>query len=220
MNIQLNILTKIQNDTNELIKSHVFPSIQQLVEHKIKEEKEKFFDNTNILGDIFPKPIGTGLFRSCGHCSRCKHRIIDSDFISAHNNIGFTVEGLESDEYILLCTALGKDNEGLFIQEFGRNDPRKGYIKNYQTFNNGRGVYTSNYGSMLWLGMKGPNPVEVQITSKGSYPLTQEFINYYNLYIQLCNSIPNNPNMNNVGNNILSIYQSNNPKASELFLFL
>ena len=38
---------------------------------KIKEETGKYLDNTDILWDIFPKPIGNSLFRSCGNCHHC-----------------------------------------------------------------------------------------------------------------------------------------------------
>ena len=37
MEVQQNILKKIKNDTNDLLKSQIFPSISELIEVKMKE---------------------------------------------------------------------------------------------------------------------------------------------------------------------------------------
>ena len=67
----MELLQKIKQDTNDLLKSQIFPSISEFIDLKIKEETDKFLDNADILEDIFPKPIGNSLFRSCGSCHRC-----------------------------------------------------------------------------------------------------------------------------------------------------
>ena len=72
MNPQEKILNEIGKASKELIQSKISPLIDQLVTTKINQETDKFFESVNILGDIFPKPEDSGLFRFCGSCCKCK----------------------------------------------------------------------------------------------------------------------------------------------------
>src|SRR6056300_64440 len=113
MEVQKNILFKIRDETEKHLKGELLPLISDLVITKMKEESDKFFDKTNILGDIFPKPIGSGLFRTCGKCCRCTRTneeiVFNEDYLKKCNEIKVSSENynLRNDEYILVCSAYG-----------------------------------------------------------------------------------------------------------------
>lgn len=218
MEVQKNILSKIRDETGEHLKSEIFPLISQLVETKMKEESEKFLDGTNILGDVFPKLVGSGLFRTCGKCCVCKENSQGdwSGWSDAANSTEFNTDGLNDDEYILLCSGYGI-NPGRYPVERCYDGGKNLWKPLCEV----RGEYLTNYGSIINLykyHSKGPN---ISIYHKGENMLTQEFITYYNNYIDYSAS---NLRTDNYGSkrlthndlkNIITTYNQYNPKASE-----
>src|SRR6056300_1175401 len=144
MEVQKNILFKIRDETEKHLKGELLPLISDLVITKMKEESDKFFDKTNILGDIFPKPIGSGLFRTCGKCCVCKKNsqgLPGSGFSKAANGAGFSTDELKKDEYIILCSGYGMMN---------RYPAEMYHVKGVQMWkakDEIRGEYITNYGS-------------------------------------------------------------------------
>ena len=229
MEVQQNILKKIKNDTNDLLKSQIFPSISELIEVKMKEETDKFFEKTNILGDIYPKPIEThGYFSFCGNCDLCNgiyqknnggkdYEYWKKECVKTISDVIDEYSGkLYDDEYILLCS--------------------RRYI-----YNNKSNYYYSNYGRLCWISPHCSHPGSIQIVSERwlnrcvmhgndgrcgrAQPILSEYFNERILltdeYINLLNTI--NLNYDNQSfnyhlfNKLIHIYRRFNPKASELY---
>ena len=158
MEVQNNILSKIKDETEQHLKDELFPLISQLVENKMKEESDKFFDETNILGDVFPKLIGSGLFRTCGKCCRCTRTneeiVFNEDYLKeCAYKIGVSSENynLRNDEYILVCSAYGYLHECYPLGISYTNDRVSGTKKTLVVKDHFRGEYLTNYGSLIYL---------------------------------------------------------------------
>ena len=218
MDVQQTILKTIKNDTNDLLKSHIYPSISQLIELKMKEETDKFLSVTNILGDVFPKPIGTGMFRCCGKCCRCLET--NSQFTEAYinecNKIQYKqTSQLRDDEYILLCSGYGRHNEcSPVIDPSGH---RKTYIVN-KAF---RGEYITNYGSVVALHSNNGRDHSLHVYYSNTQLLTGEFIIYYIDFINYSSSHLRDDGWGRLTHtaleNKIKEFNRYNPKASELY---
>jgi len=226
MEVQKNILSKIKDETEQHLKGELLPLISDLVETKMKEESDKFFDKTNILGDIFPKLISLGLFRTCGKCCRCTRKntelIFDDDYIKKCNENGVSSENynLRNDEYILLCSAYGYLHECYPLDISYTSDRVSGTKKILVVKNNFRGEYITNYGSIIYL-YKDQRGTRYNIYHEGKNMLSQEFITYYNNYIDYSSShlrkdgYGSSRLTHNDLKNIVKSYDQYNPKASE-----
>jgi len=225
MDVQQNILRNIKNDTNDLLKSHIYPSISQLIELKMKEETDKFLSATNILGDVFPKPNGTGMFRCCGKCCRCLET--NSKFTEAYINECNKIQcnqtsQLRDDEYILLCSAYGRADECYPVIEGVSNRPT-GTIKTYSVNTTLRGEYLTNYGSVVNIHTNNGRDYSLNVNYSNTQLLTEEFIIYYIDFIHYSSSGIRNDSYgtqrltHTALENKIKEYNSYNPKASELY---
>lgn len=216
MEAQNAILTKIKNETEQQLQSQILPLLSQLVNNKIKEESDKFFEKTNILGDIFPKPKGSGLFRTCGKCCVCKENSkgLTDSFSKAANSVRFSTDQFKPDEYILLCSGYGKH-----IQRY----PVEMRSDTWTKSNECRADYITNYGSIVNLYFYHRNGPNITIHKKGNNILTQEFITHYNEFINYSASGLRNDNygskeLNHIDlANIIGTYNEYNPKSSEIY---
>lgn len=227
MEVQKNILSKIKDETEQHLKDELFPLISQLVENKMKEESDKFFDETNILGDVFPKLIGSGLFRTCGKCCRCTRTneeiVFNEDYLKeCAYKIGVSSENynLRNDEYILVCSAYGYLHECYPLGISYTNDKISGTKKMLVVKDHFRGEYLTNYGSLIDL-YKDNRGARYNIYHEGQNMLTQEFITYYNKYIDYSathlrkDGYGSGRLTHNDLKNIITTYNQYNPKASE-----
>ena len=220
MEVQKNILSKIKDETEQHLKGELFPLISQLVENKMKEETDKFFDETNILGDVFPKLVGSGLFRTCGKCCICEQNNQGDwcGWSDAANSTDFITDKLKDDEYILLCSGYGNNTERYPVERC--YDGKKNLWK---PLNEVRGEYITNYGSIINLYKYHRNGPNISIYHEGQNMLTQEFITYYNKYIDYSASSLRTDNYgskrltHNDLKNIITTYNQYNPKASEIY---
>ena len=121
---------------------------------------------------------------------------------------------LKKDEYIILCSGYGMMNR-YPAEMYHVNGEQRWKAKDEI-----RGEYITNYGSIINLHKHYREP-SIYIYHKGENMLTQEFILYYNEYIQVSNlsiSRDSSYNINEIHNKILTIisnYNQYNPKASE-----
>lgn len=227
MEVQKNILSKIKDETDQHLKGELFPLISQLVETKMKEERDKFFDETNILGDVFPKLVGSGLFRTCGKCCRCTRTneeiVFNEDYLKeCAYKIGVSSENynLRNDEYILVCSAYGYLHECYPLGISYTNDRVSGTKKTLVVKDHFRGEYLTNYGSIIYL-YKDQRGTRYNIYHEGQNMLSQEFITYYNNYIDYSSShlrkdgYGSSRLTHNDLKNIVKTYDQYNPKASE-----
>lgn len=228
MEVQQNILSKIRNETKQHLQSEIFPLISQLVENKMKEESSKFFEKTNILGDIFPKPIGSGIFKACGKCCRCLReneelKLTDINSLNKCPGLGIqSKSNLRSDEYIFLCSGYGNLCECFpidVIYQYTNAGCNNGII----TKDNFRGVYITNYGTIIELHKNRHSDITITTYHTGQNMLTQEFITYYNNYIDYSASGLRTDNYGSKRLNhndlkyIIDTYNEYNPKASEVY---
>ena len=224
----MDLLQKIKQDTNDLIKSQIFPSISEFIELKIKEETGKYLDNTDILWDIFPKPIGNSLFRSCGNCHHCIGSpggcsyFNDEKMIEEFNKLGFKINGLKSDEYILICSSVG------FSTNINGSNHRESYLvqKNkkmeFIRTDIGEEVLITNYGSLIHLRVN-KNDAYSEIVYKNirEYPLIIDEIYYYNKIVYLLRT--GMLTQNNIRawisklNMVISMFDLYNPKVHGLY---
>ena len=226
MEVQKNILSKIRDETEQHLKGELFPLISDLVMTKMKEESDKFFNKTNILGDIFPKPIGSGLFRTCGKCCRCTRTneeiVFNEDYLKKCNEISVSSENynLRNDEYILVCSAYGYLHECYPLNISYNSDMTRGTKKMLVLKDNFRGEYLTNYGRLIYL-YKNNRSTRYNIYHGGQNMLTQEFITYYNNYIDYSathlrkDGYGSSRLTHNDLKNIITTYDQYNPKASE-----
>lgn len=225
MEVQHKILSKIKKDTNDLLLSQIFPSISELIEVKMREETDKFFKKTNILGDMFPKPSEYhGHFSFCGACDLCNGKYHSNEGIDnikwkedCINSISTVIDEhsvkLYDDEYILLCS--------------------RRYI-----YDNNSNYYYSNYGRLCWTSQHNGH---LYITSEKwlnrcvmygnnghggrAKPVLSEHFNKEILltieYINLLNTLDlTNYNKDfdyHLFNKLIHVYRSFNPKASDIY---
>ena len=229
MDVQQNILRTIKNDTNDLLKSHIYPSISQLIELKMKEETDKILSATNILGDVFPKPNGTGMFRCCGKCCRCLETgsIFTEAYINECNKIQYKQDKhnitsqLRDDEYILLCSAYGCLDVCYPVKEC---TDATGTRKTYHVREELRGEYITNYGSVVSLHSNYSTKHSLHIYYSNTQLLTEEFIIYYIDFIHYSSSGMRKDDSRGTQrlthtqlDKKIKEYNSYNPKASELY---
>ena len=229
MEAQNAILTKIKNETEQQLQSQILPLLSQLVNKKIEEESEKFFEKTNILGDIFPKPIGSGIFKACGKCCRCTSTntelVFNEDYLNKCHEIRISSENfhLRNDEYILVCSAYGYLPECYPLCISYTMDSISGTNKILIVNDNFRGIYITNYGSIIYLDKNMQSDLTITTYHTGQNMLTQEFITYYNNYIDYSASGLRTDNYgskrltHNDLEKIIDTYKKYNPKASELY---
>ena len=135
MEIQDKILKEISIKSKELIQNEIVSYINNLVDLKLGKEKEKFYDETNILGDIFPKLENGGF---CGKCRLCnkdsEYYKLYSDSDKIYYNEKWKEEcsissykiseqcKLYDDEYIILCSRRynGDQNNTHYYTNYGR----------------------------------------------------------------------------------------------------
>ena len=219
MEAQNAILTKIKNETEQQLQSQILPLLSQLVNNKIKEESDKFFEKTNILGDIFPKPKGSGLFRTCGKCCVCKENSkgLTDSFSKAANSVGLTTDKFKPDEYILLCSGYGLLHSCYPVEMY---HDEKG-TQMWRKSNECRGDYITNYGSIVNIYVYHRNRPNITLHQMGHNMLTQEFITHYNKFINYSASHVGNDNSKKLTHfelaNIIGTYNEYNPKSSEIY---
>lgn len=220
MEAQNAILTKIKNETEQQLQSQILPLLSQFVNNKIKEESDKFFEKTNILGDIFPKPKGSRLFRTCGKCCVCKENSkgLYANFSNAANSVGFSTDQFKPDEYILLCSGYGVLNSCYPVEMYNHKGTQM-----WRKSNECRGDYITNYGSIVNLYLYHRNGPNVTIHQMGHNMLTQEFITQYNKFINysasgLRSDGQGQRKLNHIDlANIIGTYNEYNPKSSEVY---
>ena len=215
------ILGKTKKDLNELLINTIYPSISDLITLKLKEECDKFIENTNneiknninsticdlidvgikkekenhlkkfnLNGSVFPKPIGSGLFRYCGKCCFCSETPDErkNGLMKEYNKLNCKINQLKNDEYFFICSGLcisgdryGNGMRGL-IEWYGYNKP-DGYHVTFRPSNSCSEIFVTNYGSIITLcinmnGLNDPN-----IKRIGNNPITQQCITSFNKYI-------------------------------------
>jgi uncharacterized protein YoxC len=256
------ILRKTKEDLNELLINTIYPSISDLITIKIKEECNKFIENTNneiknninstirdlidvgikkekenhlkkfnVNGSVFPKPIGSGLFRYCGKCCFCsgipderKHGLMEE-----YNKLS-CVTRLKSDEYFFICSGLcigghryGEGRRGLIeINEY--NDSKGLHHIKYYPSNSCNEIFVTNYGSIIQLSIDMGGLKEPCIKKIGNNPITQTCITIINNNIKKkCDSdfYKNDGNLyynpSDIIKDFIETYDSLNPRASELY---
>jgi hypothetical protein len=240
MEVQDTILKKIKKDTNDILKSQIFPSISELIELKMKEETDKFFEKTNILGDSFNKPIETyGFFSFCGNCDLCKgvHHMSEGhnppskacdewkkeciNSVNTCKEIDSSTESrkLYEDEYILLCSRRvirdgGHGYSCYYYTNYGRVCAyRGGHVEQkirIETRDRG-GTNPSMYSN-------GSNYVISEYFDE-KILLTSEFINILNKIDFILRQYGQNGGAFNykLFNQLMHIYRKFNPKASDLY---
>ena len=185
----------------------------------------KFFEKTNILGDVFPKPSENhGHFSFCGVCDLCNGKYHSYEGIDnikwkedCINSISTVIDEnsvkLYDDEYILLCSWR--------------------YI-----YDNNSNYYYSNYGRLCWTSQHNGH---LYITSEKwlnrcvmygndghggrAKPVLSEHFNKEILltieYINLLNTLDlTNYNKHfdyHLFNKLIHVYRSFNPKASDIY---
>ena len=62
----------------------------------------------NVSGSVFPKPIGSGLFRYCGKCCFCSETPDErmDGLMKEYNKLNCKTSQLKSDEYFFICSVL------------------------------------------------------------------------------------------------------------------
>lgn len=254
------ILGKTKKDLNELLINTIYPSISDLITIKLKEECDKFIENTNneiknninsticdlidvgikkekenhlkkfnVNGSVFPKPIGSGLFRYCGKCCFCSETPHErkNGLMKEYNKLNCKINQLKNDEYFFICSGLcisgdiyGNGMRGL-IECKGYNKP-DGYHYTFLPSNSCGEIFVTNYGSIIILsidmqGLKDPN-----IKRIGNNPITQQCITTFNKYIiekldaDFYKGERGNP-ICDILKDLIETYDILNPVASELY---
>ena len=226
---------KFIENTNDEIKNNINSTICDLIDVGIKKEKENHLKKFNVNGSVFPKPIGSGLFRYCGKCCFCSETPDErkNGLMKEYNKLNCKINQLKNDEYFFICSGLcvggnryGEGMRGLIeVNEY--NDKGLHHIK-YHPSNSCNEIFVTNYGSIIILsidmqGLKDPN-----IKRIGNNPITQQCITTLNKYIieKLYSDFYKNDGQFRIngGNPICDIlkdfietYDSLNPVASELY---
>jgi len=178
---------KFIENTNDEIKNNINSTIRDLIDVGIKKEKENHLKNFNVTDQVFPKPIGSGLFRYCGKCSFCSD-IPDErkiKLMEEYNKLSCKIDQLKNDEYFFICSGLcvsgnryGEGMRGL-IEWRGHYKP-DGYSETFHRSNCCNEIFVTNYGSIIQLSidmieLKGP-----YIIRRGNNPITQKCITILN----------------------------------------
>jgi len=227
MEIQNKILEEISLKSKELIQNEIVPYINNLVDLKLGEEKEKFYDETNILGDIFPK-------RTDGFCGNCHLCNLNSEYYKQQNG-GYSDRykkwkeecssicslkisescKLYDDEYIILCSRRyeGNSNRTYYYTNYGRLcfiQPKDFWI------------YTSDRGGSnhMMYGNDGQCGRARGVVSEyfdKKVLLTNEYIDILNTVDLILNNGSGQYFDFHLFNKLIHIYKKYNPKASEIY---
>ena len=142
--------------------------------------------------------------------------------IEEFNKLGFKINGLKSDEYILICSSVG------FSTNMNGSNHRESYLvqKNkkmeFIRTDIGEEVLLTNYGSLIHLRVN-KNDAYSEIVYKNirEYPLIIDEIFYYNKIVYLLRtSIITNNNTRawiNKLNTVIEMFDLYNPKAHGLY---
>lgn len=260
------ILRKTKEDLNEVLIKTIYPSISELITIKLKEECDKFIENTNdgiknninsticdlidlgikkekennlkkfnVSGPVFPKPIGSGLFRYCGTCCFCSG-IPDerkNGLMKEYNKLNCKISELKDDEYFFICSGLcvsgsryGEGMRGLIEWNGYKTD---GYHETFHRSNSCSEIFVTNYGSIIQLSINMRGLRDPYIIRIGSRPITQKCITALNniiikkLYSDFYKNDGNfginggiNP-ISDILKDFIETYDSLNPSASELY---
>ena len=227
MEIQDKILKEISIKSKELIQNEIVPYINNLVDLKLGKEKEKFYDETNILGDIFPKR--TNGF--CGNCHLCnlnseyyKQSGYDSETYDKWKKECIKINSckigehckLYDDEYIILCSRIFRHNHGsYYYTNYGRLCFDQ-YCGNY-----GIQIYTHKWRDKITMygsdGCGGRNPGVISEYFDKKVLLSNEYIDILNTVDLMTYSGSGHYFNTHLFNKLIHIYKKYNPKASEIY---
>lgn len=177
---------KFIENTNDEIKNNINSTIRDLIDVGIKKEKENYLKKFNVNRSVFPKPIGSGLFRYCGKCCFCgipderKHGLMEE-----YNKLNCKISELKGDEYFFICSGLcvggnryGEGMRGL-IEVNGYNKP-DGYHETFHPSNCCNEIFVTNYGSIIQLSINMSGLQDPYIIRRGGHPITQNSITIIN----------------------------------------
>lgn len=222
---------KFIENTNDEIKNNINSTIRDLIDVGIKKEKENYLKKFNVNVSVFPKPIGSGLFRYCGKCGLCSGTPDERKIklMEEYNKLNCKISELKDDEYFFICSGLcvggnryGEGRRGL-IEWRGSNQP-DGYHEYFHRSNSCSQIFVTNYGSIikLYINMSGlGDPYIIRI---GNNPITQICITILNNHvIKKCDSdfFKNDGkygyNPTDIIRQLIETYDSSNPCGSELY---
>ncbi len=228
MEIQDKILKEISIKSKELIQNEIVPYINNLVDLKLGKEKEKFYDETNILGDIFPKRING----FCGNCHLCnlnseyyKQSGYDSETYDKWKEECIKINSckigehckLYDDEYIILCSRRyeGNNKQTYYYTNYGRLCFDQ-YYGNY-----GIQIYTHRWRDKITMygsdGCGGRNPGVISEYFDKKVLLSNEYIDILNTVNLITYSGSGHYFNTHLFNKLIHIYKKYNPKASEIY---
>jgi len=174
--------------TNNEIKNNINSSICDLIDVGIKKEKENYLKKFNVIRSVFPKPIGSGLFRYCGKCCLCRGTPDEkkNGLMEEYNKLNCKISELKGDEYFFICSGLcvggnryGEGMRGLIeVSEY--NDSKGLHHINYYPSKSCSEIFMTNYGSIiqLYITMRGLG--DPFIIRRGCHPITQNSITIIN----------------------------------------
>jgi len=223
--------------TNNEIKNNINSSICDLIDVEIKKEKENYLKKFNVIRSVFPKPIGSGLFRYCGTCCFCSETPDEwkNGLMKEYNKLNCKISELKDDEYIFICSGLcasgdryGNGMRGL-IEINQRSDGNGVNHINYRPSNSCGEIFVTNYGSIIHLsidmtGLKDPHIIRI-----GNNPITQKCITALNntiikkLYQDFYKNDGNfsinggSYHISDIIRDFIEAYNILNPVASELY---
>ena len=228
MEAQNEILTKIKNETKQQLQLQILPLLSQLVDNKIKEESDKFFEKTNILGDIFPK-------RTNGFCSNCHLCNLNSEYYKQSGYDSETYDKwkkeciqinsckisehckLYDDEYIILCSRRyeGNNKQTFYYTNYGR-------LCFIQYNGNKIWIYTRDRGGSHHMmygsdGCCGRNPGVISEYFDKKVLLSNEYIDILNTVDLMTYCSSGHYFNTHLFNKLIHIYKKYNPKASEIY---
>lgn len=222
---------KFIENTNDEIKNNINSTICNLIDIEIKKEKENHLKKFNINDSVFPKPIGSGLFRYCGKCCFCSGISDESKIklMEEYNKLGSVGVRLKAEEYFFICSGLcigghqyGEGRRGL-IERHGYNKP-DGYHETFNRSNCCNEIFVTNYGSIIQLSVNMRGLQDPYIKRIGHNPITQACITILNNNItKKCDSdfYKNDGNLyynpSDILKDFIETYDSLNPRASELY---
>ena len=222
---------KFIENTNDEIKNNINSTIRDLIDIGIKKEKENHLKKFNVNDSVFPKPIGSGLFRYCGKCCFCSG-ISDerkNGLMKEYNKLS-CVTRLKGDEYFFICSGLcvsgdryGNGMRGLIeINEY--NDSKGLHHIKYYSSNSCNEIFVTNYGSIIQLSINGCGLQDPYIKRIGNNPITQKCITILNNNIikKLYSDFYKNDgnlyyNPSDILKDFIETYDSLNLSASELY---
>jgi len=227
MDLQDKILKEISIESKELIHNELLPYINNLVDLKLGKEKDKFYDETNILGDIFPK-------NSNGFCGNCHLCNLNSEYYKHYNYNSETYDkwknecGIHSykiseycklydDEYIILCSRRynGDSRQLYYYTNYGR-------LCFIQSNSNTIWIYTRDRGghNIMMYGNDGqcgrPKGGLSEYFDKRVL-LSNEYIDILNTVDLMKYSSSGSYFDTYLFNRLIHIYKKYNPKASEIY---